>query len=348
MWSRRAITPIASGIAVVLIASLALSITRVHTAQERSAKDIWRKSVQQGTDVPMRARIAVTLWKEGKTTATLARLVQAGQGRYCMTYEAPPEARGRVVCGDGSTHWQYEPKRNLVIKTPLDLPSQESEGVLLIEQNYRFKLVSNQDNTAGRPAYLLELVPVHAGKGRQRRWIDRQNFKTLRIETTYTDGSLARTVTYQQATFPAQISDTELLPKFQKTAHIIARSGASEHTPTARFVERARALGLKAQGALGFQLKQATISKVNKIAVAQLLYTDGIETISIFVRNGGTVPQPAALIKWQRLTFGRVVAYHQSHDHTDALVWTHAGRQYTAVSHLEPKALQAFVRGQLP
>lgn len=348
MRSPRAIYPMMSGIVVALTGSLALSVILVQTAQERSAKEIWRKSLQQGASVPMRARIAVTLWKEGKTTATMARVVQGGKGRYCMTYEAPPEARGRIVCGDGSANWQYEPKRNLVIKTPLNIQPQESEAASLIEQNYRFTLVSRQDNAAGRPAYLLELAPVHTGKGKQRRWIDKQNFKTLRIETSYADGSLARIITYQQATFPAQIPDTELLPKFQKTARVVTRPGVSDHTPAARFAERSRALGLKAQGALGFQLKQATTSKVNKIPIAQLLYTDGIETISVFVRNGGTVPQTAALIKWQRLTLGRTTAYHQRHDHTDALVWTHAGHQYTAVSHLEPKALQAFVRGQLP
>src|SRR5690349_13655385 len=98
MSPRRAIRWIASGVTVALVCSIALAVTVVHKVREQGAKDIWRKSVQQGANVPMRAHISVTLWKQGKTTATLARMIQRGKGRYRMTYEAPPEARERVVC----------------------------------------------------------------------------------------------------------------------------------------------------------------------------------------------------------------------------------------------------------
>jgi outer membrane lipoprotein-sorting protein len=346
MLSHRAIRGIAASITVALVCGFVLAMTVVRRRGERGAEDIWRKSVQQGLLVPMRARLAVTLWKQGKTTATLARIVQSGKSRYSMTYEAPPEARGRVVYADGVTHWQYEPKRHIVIKTPLTAHSEENEATALIEQNYRFTLVSDRERVSGRPTYLLELTPIHDGKGKQRRWIDRQNFKTLRMETHYADGSLARTLAYQQASFPTQIPEAEFLPKFDKTARVVAQSGGSSPTPASRLAQRARALGLNANGTLGFQLTQATISAMGRASVAQLLYSDGIETVSVFVRSGRTT-LPASLKGWSRLSLGKVTAYHQHRDHTDALVWTHNGHQYTAVSHLEPEALQAFVRGQL-
>lgn len=314
-------------------------------AQERDARVVWQKSVQQANKVPMRARMSVTLWKRDKTVATLAQVTQGPNGVYVMRYEAPAEARGRIVYADGTTQWQIEPKRNLVTKMPLAPHREDTEANALLERNYRFRLASTQEHAAGRSTYLLELVPIHAGKGRQRRWIDRQNFKTLRIETYYADGTLARVVSYQQVSFPASIAASEFRPQINKNAHVVSRPGASSTTPADQLVQQAQTLGLKADSNTGFHLTQVAARTVGKSSVTQMLYTDGIETVSVFVREGGAL-RPSAK-DWSRVSLKGVAAYHQRREHTDALVWARGGRHYTAVSHLEPEALQAFAAEQI-
>src|SRR5579872_5124471 len=174
-----------------LLAVLGLGLAHRRVAQG-DVLTIWRKSLAEGEDTPMRAEMVMTQRRHGITYTTQAHIVQGARGRYRMEYVLPAEARGRIVFSDGQTNWQYEPGRNLLAKTTMVAISEQKdrEAETLIESNYRIVLVSDRASTAGRDAYLLDLLPRHAGKSSQRRWIDKRTYKTLRLETHYTDGIL--------------------------------------------------------------------------------------------------------------------------------------------------------------
>lgn len=315
-----------------------------------SPLEIWRRSQTLGAERPMRAQFSLTIWRDGQSFATLAQVTQGANGSYRMVYEAPPSARGRVVWVYDRSYWQYEPSKNLLTRT--ELPAQDARSrqtaYRQIERNYRIRLISERDAAAGRPAYLIELAAVSDGKGRQRIWVDRATFKALRVETYYADGTLARLITYSNVAFPANIPDSELNPVVGPNVRRreATLSAAMRESSSRAMAERARSVGLAAEGPLGFRLEQVMVSRVGKKQTLQLIYSDGLETLSVFVQENGA-PFRQASAEWRAVPMKRITAYRRLQGHTSTLLWTQHGRRYTAISHLEPSAMEAFVREQI-
>lgn len=315
-----------------------------------SPLEIWRRSQTLGADRPMRAQFALTIWRDGQSFATLAQVTQGAKGSYRMVYEAPPSARGRIVWVHNRSCWQYEPAKNLLTRTELpalDLSSRQT-AYQQIARNYRISLVSDRDAAAGRPAYLIELTALSGGKGRQRIWVDRATFKSLRMETYYADGTLARLITYSNVVFPAHIPDAEMKPAVGPSVRRreFTLSAAMRESGSRAMAERARSVGLTAEGPLGFRLERIIRSRVGRKQTLQLIYSDGLETLSVFVQeNGAPFRQPSA--GWRAVPMKQITAYRRLQGHTSTLLWTHRGRRYTAISHLEPSAMETFVREQI-
>ncbi len=300
----------------------------------------------------MRADLTMTWRRHGQTFETRAHVTQGAQGRYRMEYTFPADTRGRVVYSDGSTQWQAEPRRNLLATTDLIPESEQNERDTedLLTQNYRIALVSDEEKIEGRRAYLLELLPRQEGKSSQKRWIDRATFKTLRIETHYPDGILARMVAYAVVALPAQVSLSDFAPPASPGLRRVA-APVTSHAPATVLSTRnagasVRGLGLQTEGALGFRLTQVASSSIEAAKTAHLLYSDGIETVSVFVQNGDT-PALANAPGWHNVTLNGKTAFENLDGHLDAIVWTQGKYRCTAVSHLGPKALQAFVSSEM-
>jgi|GEM_PF-1923170 len=312
------------------------------------ATQTWRKSLTVGADVPMRAEMKMSQRHHGKTYYSTAHIVQGSRGRFRMEYVLPVEARGRIVFSDGKTNWQYEPKRNVVERTDLIVMSElrDRDSMSLIEANYRIELVDSKGSAGARPATVIDLIPKHAGKSRQRRWIDRQTCKTLRIETHYTDGILASMVSYDQTELPAAVADADFQPMRSDKVRSVGPSqimtSLMTHTIPAKFSD----IGLKPTAALGFQLVEISASEIEGAPASQLLYSDGIETVSIFVQSGDSALS-AAPQTWKQLRVGNHTVYENVDHHVYALTWLKNGRRYTAISHLTHEALQQLVVDQM-
>ncbi len=336
------------GLPIVLLAVLLFAWRGARYVQEHDPRAILHRSIIEGADVPMRAELTMTWRRHGIAHITQAHVVQGAKGRSRTEYLLPLEARGRLVYSDGHTQWQYEPRRSLLATTTL-LPEDERnerDTEDLVSQNYKIVLVSDDERVAGRRAYLLELLPRQEGKSSQKRWIDRETFKTLRIETHYPDGILARMVAYTSVTLPATVTPADFAPPSLPGMQRVASPPTSNDYPLRNPASSARSLGLSMNGALGFRLTQVASSSVESAQTAHLLYSDGIESISVFVQNGGP-PVFAHAPGWHAITIRNRTAYENLDGHLDAIVWTQGRYRYTAVSHLGPIALQQFVGSQM-
>lgn len=297
-----------------------------------------------GEEVPMRARMTLILWKDGGAVATIARVHQKPHGHYRLDYEAPPAAHGRVVCFDGSSHWQYEPRRRVVTRTTVRARNDATRkaSLSLIERNYRIVLVSDHERQAGRMCDLIKLVPRQAGKGYQLRWVDRKSKKTLRTEARLADGSVARMVSYQQVTYPRTIPDSEFEPPVGPGTRVVRVLPAPPSPTSQDLAAQARTVGMPANGPLGFSLERVSTERVGGKRLAHLLYTDGLEAVSVFVQAGGgppvTVPPG-----WHRMQADGASVYETSGRHVEAITWVRGKRRYTAVSHQGGPVLQAFI-----
>jgi outer membrane lipoprotein-sorting protein len=296
----------------------------------------------------MRAEMTMTRRRHGITYTTQAHIVQGQHGHYRMEYVLPIEAQGRIVFSDGHSNWQYEPAQNLLAKTELPVPSEikDRDAEDLIESNYRIVRVTDNAIAAGRPAYLLDLLPKHDGKSSQRRWIDKQTYKTLRIETHYTDGILASLVAYDQVALPAVVTVADFQPMLAAGIRHMSTPMSGQDVPSRDFGRVAARLHLKMRVDLGFQLIGIGISSLNKVPTTQFFYSDGIETISIFVQKAAAALTNAP-DHWQKLMISGVPVFQNIDWHLNTLVWERDGNRYTAVSHVVPHGLQTIVASEL-
>jgi outer membrane lipoprotein-sorting protein len=317
---------------------------RVHTL----GLAVWRKSIIIGEDTPMRADMLMTQRRHGKTITTKARIIQGPHGKYRMQYQLPKEANGRIVFSDGRANWQFEPGKNMLAKTTLAPMWEQRDRDLerLIEGNYEITLVSDKAAAAGRQAFLVNLAPRQSGKSSQKRWIDRKTGKTLRIETHYTDGILARMVSYTNVELPASVSDADFLPGKVSSVQTVSAKDDSFYLATHTIPSMYSSLLLKPTAALGFELIEISSGEIDDAQATQFLYSDGIESVSVFVQKG-----PAAISSippnWTKVAIGNETAYQNLDGHLDALTWIKGGYRFTAVSHLVPDALAKFAESQL-
>jgi outer membrane lipoprotein-sorting protein len=290
----------------------------------------------------MRAEMTVLLWKPGKSVSTVAKVTVADQGRYRIEYEAPPEARGRIMISDGKHRMQIEPGSKAVIGAPLPTFAElmSTETAKLIEANYDIRLVSDSEQTSARDCFLLEFASKYAGRGSQRRWIDRETYRTLRVETKIANGTLERVVGYRNVEFPTSIpASTFKIPMASKK--VVLREPSDAVADPAQLKKLAANANLAMQTNNGFRLIQANMHKSTPRADQQFVYSDGIAMVSVFVAQDGELPDRAAQ-DWRPVTLTSQRAFLNTSGHANALIWVDSGRRYTVVSHLQAGALTAL------
>lgn len=296
----------------------------------------------------MRAEITLTQRAEGKTATTQAHILQGEGGRYRMEYISPEEARGRVIASDGAAFWQYDPKRNTLAKT-LQITGTGQGGRKtdpLIERNYKIALLSDKETLAGRRVYLLELTPAYAGMSLQRRWVDQKTFKTLRIETRYPDGVVSRNIVYTPLALPASVSATDFQPPKTPGVRLIDASAPADAASAQERAKIALSVGLKAESQMGFQLMRVAFSEISGKKNTQCLFSNGVETVSIFVQDGGQTSQTVPA-NWRKLSLQGDSAFLQRKGHSSVIVWSRNGHRYTAIARMVPETLQAYVCRQI-
>jgi hypothetical protein len=145
---------------------------------------------------------------------------------------------------------------------------------------------------------------------------------------------------------PAVVTDADFLPVHNRSVHNVSTKDDSFYLPTHTIPAAYANLHLKPRAALGFDLIEISAGEIDNGPATQLLYSDGIETVSVFVQSGAAAVSSIPP-NWTKVPIGTETAYQNLDGHLDALTWIQGGYRYTAVSHLVPDALRTFVESQL-
>ena len=331
------------GLSLVVLALTARVTGQPHRAAATpAALAVWRRSLSVGADVPMRADMLLTYRRHGIVHTVRAKIVQGAKGACKITFVSPAEMKGKVLCSDGRSAWQIEPRAASAEEVGLAAAStlRDRRVQSLIENNYRIRFASADPIVSGRACQVIDLLPIHAGKSRQRRWVDTATGKTLRIETTYTDNIRARLLTFSPSALPAAISASDFAPILAQTGQREIPQGKSNDA--AQPPAEAALAHMPANAPLGFRLIEWHESAVDGRKAVQLLYTDGIETVSVFVQKKPDA-EPVPSGGWSRIVLNGFSAYQNTDHHVYAVSWVNGACQCTAISHLTPTAMRQFV-----
>jgi outer membrane lipoprotein-sorting protein len=330
---------------LVLLSCLTLT---THAQTLLTAKTVWAKSRTVGRKVPLQATLTVTIWNEQGKTETQSEFVRDGKGHDRWEYRLPHSAHGRIVIHDGTTRWQYEPTRKLLLKSPFILSDTDVEqGDEHFDlKEYRLSLAPKTEAISGRRCLVLKIVPKHPHLGSQTRWIDNQTFCTLKIETRYNNGVPLSRVVYSNVQFPAKVASSVFaVPKAAKIK-TIKHAAVSSHQTEAAMARLAQNQGLQTKLPMGFRLRRVLPPEKGKSPTLQFLYSDGLVFLSVFVEEGYSspthIPPP-----WKSVRVGNLITHELTRSHTNIIVWMKQGRRYSVMSRVSHEALREFVRGVL-
>ena len=206
----------------------------------------------------------------------------------------------------------------------------------MLQDNYVFRRrPGGPEVIAGRPAVVLEARPREIRKDYWRLWLDRDGGFILKIERYHADQTLVSLSTFETINFNPSLPE-EL---FQ----ILDPPPRSRWEPTTR-QELQTQLGTEAvlptHLPYGYQLHQVLCEQEELRLQAHLLYTDGLDTISLFALR------PAPPRNWRRLKAQRVHGQPVWIDREgpfQVLSWQAGEVEQNLVTELPRKALAPLV-----
>ncbi|MDE2237313.1 MAG: hypothetical protein KGK30_05440, partial [Elusimicrobia bacterium] len=233
-----------------------------------------------------RGRMLFLQWFGPRARADQVRLYRSGE-RSRREYLAPDGSLKRVIISDGDKQVvQFVKKGRLLqgdaVGSREKLMSPKQERALLLK-NYRLS-ASGPESVAGRPCWLLKIVPRAAGKPEQTLWLDQETHVLLENKRALPGKPLAAMVLYTSfkpedslpdSLFALNLSSAPLrpvlAPEFLTLAQLNAQTGNA----------------LKLPGVLpgGFEFESADHFTVRRSIVRHARYTDGLTVLSLFLTD---------------------------------------------------------------
>lgn len=258
------------------------------------AEDLLRRALQSEQRLNYQGQRLEIYWSEQGTVAVLVQEYGTADGKRRVEWRLPGRNWPEVFIENGSHLWYSSPTHFLWQSHTL--PSLLfPQRWKLLRSNYEFRrLPGGLDHVARRPTVVIEARPREPRKGRLIFWIDRDRPFILRIERYGADRSPVSRSAFETIQFTPSL-DPELfaLPQYPGTSDppvwrpITLRKLQEQLGPLAV---------LPVHLALGYQLQEALHKpeKNSRRVQAHLVYTDGLDTISLFALR------PAPLRDWRR------------------------------------------------
>jgi outer membrane lipoprotein-sorting protein len=326
-----------------LAAALVLAASAGASQEVPTPLGILRRAVEAPLRVDYEGTKVVTaVRQEGAETVRVA-IWHRHPHAYRMEFLSPRRLAGRMLLDDGLTTWHYEPSLHLAIRGP-SLGRSEASQVEPIPENYVARLLGT-DQVAGRPAYLLALLPKAEGVTR-RFWVDRATGLVLKSEEADAERGVYFTSTFTRITFgplPPEIF------RFHRPAGVRVVEIAGEPRPLVRLSELSRAVGFPTVAAAelpaGFRYRGGGVSRFGGLVAAVLWYSDGATTVSLFQLPSSRMANPPG---GETLRVGNTLVRVHTAGYLRVAVWERGGVRFAAVGSVPLAVLRGFVANSDP
>lgn len=206
----------------------------------------------------------------GRTTRAHFKIVHLKPDSTRTEYFDPKELSGIIAIEKGSDSWKYLPSTKRWQHNKWEL---SNEKLSLALKNYNVVSDGKQNPVAGRQAYVVKLMPKKKGNPSETIWIDAQCYITLKSELRNSSGSLISVSAFESIKIePGNITESVFDVK--------SDSDSSDSTPKLGFeIVKPRYVPK------GYSLAQVSNVPIGQSYAAHLMYTNGINTISVFERK---------------------------------------------------------------
>jgi negative regulator of sigma E activity len=199
----------------------------------------------------------------------------------------PADILGMVVLESPEGIWIFHPRRQSWRQMKWRAP--EARPQLLL-RNYDVSLL-RREKVAGRPAYVLRLASRHPGNPSKTVWIDAETKLALRQDLFDPDGRLLSASQFREISFspslPGNLFTVPVEARVDKRREADGPLAGAQQPPWATAQKAGQALPCEQPRYVpaGYELVHRFCLKRPEREFAHLRYTDGLNTISLFIER---------------------------------------------------------------
>ncbi len=258
-------------------------------------RTLYAQAVGADDYVSYSATLTSVVYEGDAAESTLTRIEHKAPNLWRIWYLAPADAYGRMIVGNETLAYQYEPSRNRVISHDW---SQWAPGVAeptnvdQVERNYSVE-IGPSSSVAGRKAVSLSLVSRHTGALAQRIWVDDATKLILRRENYTSEGTVGSRSGFDSIQVGVKLPQD--LFNLTVPSGMTLVPGPSFAKSTTNTDELVRSLKFKFADPKylpdGFALEKGSLATRDGIDTVELVYGDGLRNFSLFENATGRMPR---------------------------------------------------------
>lgn len=301
---------------------------------------------------------------------SFARLVQAGQIPYVgelvvngrtvlkVTHGAgdrrrqevvsPRRMAGELVVDNGKTRWHYSPRTRRVDITPSTLGLRRPlVSERLLSRNFKLE-VGGRATLLGRPTRVVEIVPLHPDRPRQRLWMDVATGLPLRTEHLSPKGLVLDRSEFRSIQLNAPLKpdafEFTLPPRAQVTTSVqVLDAGQSldDLQTELQFTPR-----LPTYLPAGFEVLDVQVFENKGVRSVHWRLSDGLGMLSLFQATRDSMP--AKPDEAREVTIEGSHGYVMGHGAHRMLCWEMPNGSYSLVGDLAENELTKIAASTAP
>ncbi len=342
---------IARSLATVSAVAFALGGRPAGAGSDASLETLLRESIDAPKSISYVGQYDTVRFSSNRASATIVKIEHLAPDRTRRWYLAPESIYGDYVVSRGLTTYAFDTKRKLVTVSrdpTIDNAVSPAGEIDRVMQNYR-AVADGADIVADRPTTSIVLVNRYTGERAARIWLDRESHLALKKEEFHANGSVASQSHFEEIGFTAEIPKDvfdEAIP-----AGYAKAAGVDLATPSS---DVARALGEAGFKPIepkvlpqGFAVTSGAVTTVQGVRTLQLLYSDGLRSVSLFENARGAAADFGPLRPKSTHFEGHDAEYVEDGP-TTLLTWNEHGLHFALVGDLLLPELVSIATSVVP
>jgi len=290
-------------------------------------------------------------FSSNRAAATIVKIDHLAPDRTRRWYVAPESLYGDYVISNGPTAFAFDTHRSKLTVVDKTEPSDvfATGDVRRVLQNFRPLSSGNDDIVADRPTQSIVLVNKYTGERALRLWLDRETHLVLKREAYHGNGSVASQGRFEAIRFtgaiPAALFDPKAPAGYTRVAGLTLQPAS---TDVDRAIAGAGFTPIEPKRLpQGFAVVGGEVTTVAGIRTLQLVYSDGLRSLSLFENARGAAADFGSLQPHQ-MRFENHAAQYVEDGPTTLITWTEAGRHFALVGDLLRPELVAIAKSVVP
>jgi len=341
----------------VLLGLLSASPGALAKSDERAAKTgkdpvtLLRMSIDAPRTVSYIGQFETVRFSSARASATIVKVEHRAPAMTRRWFVAPEALYGDYIITRGTATYDFDTKhgRLTISHNPtIDNQISAADDFDQVLGNYR-AVPDGADTVADRATQSFVFVNKHTGERALRVWLDRETHLVLKKEEYHANGAIASQARFEELrytdTIPRDLFAIDPPRGYAQVAGVDVDMPSSD---IQRVIKQARFTPYEPKNLpQGFELDSGDVTTVNGVRTLQLLYSDGLRTISLFENANGAAADFGTL-RPKTIEFEGHSAQYVEDGPTTLLTWNEHNLHFALVGDLLRNELIAIANSVVP